>query len=211
MQEIIIKQPAHDNPLLNFLEQYWRILAAILVAAVVLAGGYAGYTLMSGHSRGKAVEALGTIIAEKTGPERLTALESFLASAPSSVKPAVLLEIARTAQEQKAYDKAADAWAQLANIAPPGTRELAVIGQATALALGGNKTQAVNILSDFSTKAPKAFDTIVTRQLAVIAEEAGAWHEALTANLKLAAIDGLDPTTKAYYEAKAAAMKAKLQ
>ena len=211
MQEILINSPQHDNPLVNFLARYWRVLAAVAVAVVVVTGGYAGYTLVSGHNREKAIEALGSIIVEKTGTQRLSALENYLASAPSSIRAAVLLEIARTAQEQKAFDKASGAWAQLANTAPPGTRELAVIGQSTALALGGNKTQAVAILSDFLPKAPKAFEIIVARQLAVIAEEAKAWNEALAANLKLAATEGLDPTTKAYYEAKAAAMKANMQ
>jgi len=211
MADINVTRPEHGNPLANFLTQHWRPLALITVAIVVIAAGYAAYVIAGQHSKGKGMNALGDIIATKTGPERLTALESYLASAPSSVKAAVLLEIARTAQDQKAFDKAAKAWAELAAIAPEGTRELAILGQATALAYGGDKSQAVKILSDFLPKAPKAFQIVATRQLAVIAEEAQAWNEALAANQKLAQADGADAITKAYYEAKVAEIKSKIK
>jgi len=211
MADINVTRPEHGNSLANFLTQHWRPLAITAVAIVVVAAGYAVYAITGQHSKEKATNVLGGIIAEKTGPERLAALESYLASAPSSAKTAVLLEIARTAQEQKAFDKAAKAWAELAASAPEGTKELAVLGQATALAYGGNKPQAVKILSDFLPKAPKAYQIVATTQLAIIAEEAQAWSEALTANQKLAEADTANAATKAYYEAKVAEIKSKMK
>lgn len=209
MADITFERPEQMTPLARFVSQYWRVAAAGVVAALLLLAGIAWYKALAKQSLAKAENELGAIIAEKTGPERLSALEAFLKTAPDSIKGAALLETARTALDQRAFAKAADAWNQLAVSGPDGMRELAVIGQATALAQAGELPKAVSILSDFLPKAPKAMQPIVARQLGAVAEEAKAWKEALAAYelMKNSANGG----SKSFYEAKIDEIKAKMQ
>lgn len=209
MADITFEHSESTNPLARFMTQYWRTLAVAVAAAVLAAAGYAWYVSSAKQAKIKAEDELGAIIAGQTGPKRLEALENYLKSCPASTKGAALLEIARTAQEQSAFDKAADAWNQLAIIGPDGIRELAVMGRASAMAQGGDKGQAVKILSDFLPKAPKAFQPVVARQLAAVAEEAQAWTEALAAyeRMRDSGVGG----NKAYYETKIAEIKAKMK
>ena len=209
MADITFERPEQMSPLARFVSQYWRTAAAAVVAALVAVAAYAWYTASAQQSKVKAENDLGAIIATKTGPERLAALEAYLKGAPASTKGAALLELARTAQEQSAFDKAADAWNQLSMTGPDGIRELAVMGRASAVALSGDKAQAVKILSDFLPKAPKGFQPVVARQLAGVAEEAQAWNEALAAYERMK--DSGAGGNKAFYEAKIDEIKAKMK
>ena len=209
MADITFERPEQMNPLTRFMSQYWRTIAVAVAAALVAAAAYAWYASNAKQAKIKAENELGTIIATKTGQERLGALESYFKTAPASTKGAALLEIARTALEQKAFDKAADAWNQLSIMGPDGMREIAVMGRATAVAQGGDKAQAVNILADFLPKSPKTLQPIVARQLAAVAEEAQAWNEALAAYERMK--DTGSGGNKAFYEAKIAEIKAKMK
>ena len=209
MTDITFERPEQMSPLARFMSQYWRTIAVALAAALVAVAAYAWYASGAKQAKIKAENELGAIIATKTGQERLEALEGYLKAAPASTKGAALLEIARTAQEQKAYDKAAEAWNQLSIVAPDGMREIAVMGRATSLAQGGDKAQAVKILADLLPKAPKTFQPIVARQLAAVAEEAQAWNEALAAYERMR--DAGTGGNKAFYEAKIAEIKAKMK
>lgn len=209
MADITFDRPEQQSPLARFIQHYWRTMAAIVTALIVGLAAYAWYDASVTSAAAKAANELGTIIATKTGQERTDALESYIKTAPSATKPAALLELARTAQEQNAFGKAADAWNQLSLIAPEGLRENAILGRAATLAQAGDKTQAVKILMDFLPKAPKVYQPVVARQLAVVAEEAQSWNEALAAyeKMKDAGLGG----NKAYYEAKIAEIKSKIQ
>jgi hypothetical protein len=207
MADISFDRPEQANPLANFISQYWRTAVVAVIAAVAAAGGYAWYTSSVKAAKQKAENELGAIIANQTGPERLANLEAYLKNAPSSTKGAALLEIARTAQDQREFAKAADAWNQLSITGPDGMRELAVMGHASALAQAGDKAKAVKILADFLPKAPKAFQALAARQLASIAEEAQAWSEAVAAYERLKEAAG--NSNKAYFDAKLEELKAK--
>lgn len=209
MADITFERPEQMSPLARFLAHSWRILAVLVLVAVACAAGFAWYTSSAKKAQTKAENDLGAIIAAQTGPERLAALETYVKSAPAGAKGAALLEIARTAQEQHAFDKAADAWNQLSLIGPDGMREIAVMGHATALAQGGDKAKAVKLLADFLPKTPKAMQPIVARQLAAIAEEAQAWNEALAAYERMR--DAGAGGNKAFYEGKIEEIKSKMK
>ncbi len=211
MADITFDRPEQSSPLARFISSYWRTIAVLIAAMVVGAAGYAWYAASAKQATIKAENELGAIIASKTGDERMTALDAYLKSAPSSTKGAALLEIARTAQEQGKFDKAAEAWNQLSLTGPEGIRELAVIGQASALAQAGDKTKAVKLLVDFLPKASKAFLPVAARQLAALAEEAQAWGDALTAYERMRDISGAVGGNKAFYDAKIAEIKAKMK
>jgi len=207
MADISFDRGEHDNPLSAFLSKNWRTLAAAIVAAVLAAGGYAAYTAYAKKAKATAENDLGAIIATQTGPERLAALEAYAKTAPASTKDAALLELARTATEQGNFAKASEAWNQLSLAAPGGVRDLALLGQASALAQAGDKAQAVKILADFLPKAPKTFQPLVARQLAAVAEDAQAWTEALAAYERMR--DAVEGSNKALYESKIAEIRAK--
>lgn len=209
MADITFDRPQQSSPLARFLQNYWRTLAALIIAAVVAAAGYAWYNSSTKQSKIKAENELGAIIASKTGPERLTALEAYLKTAPSSTKGAALLEIANTAQDQGNFEKAAEVWNQLYLTGPEGMREIAGMGYATALAQKGDKQGSVKFLVDLLGKAPKAFQPVVARQLAAVAEEAKAWPEAVNAYERMK--DMGQGGNKAFYESKIAEIKAKMQ
>lgn len=209
MADITFERPEQMSPLARFLAHSWRPLAALVIVAVLAAAGYAVYTSSAKKAQAKAENDLGAIIATQTGPERLAALEAYVKTAPATTKGAALLEMARTAQEQRVFDKAADAWNQLSLIGPDGMREIAVMGHATALAQGGDKAKAVKLLSDFLPKAPKAMQPIVARQLAAVAEEAQAWNEALAAYERMR--DAGSGGNKAFYESKIDEIKSKMK
>ncbi|GFK94282.1 hypothetical protein NNJEOMEG_02124 [Fundidesulfovibrio magnetotacticus] len=207
MADISFDRGGQDNPLASFLGNNWRTLIAAVVAALLAVGGYAAYTSYAKKAKAQAENDLGAIIASKTGPERLSALEAYVKTAPASTKDAALLELARTAAEQGNHAKAAEAWNQLALAAPGGVKDLAVLGQASALAQAGDKAQAVKLLADFMPKAPKAFQPLVARQLAAVAEDAQAWTEALAAYERLR--EAAEGGNKALFEAKITEIKAK--
>lgn len=209
MADITFERPEQMSPLMRFVSQYWRTAVVAVVAALLAVAAYVWYNQSAKQAKIKAENELGAIISTQTGPERLAALETYLKNAPASTKGAALLEIARTAQEQNAFDKAADAWNQLSITGPDGIRELAVMGRASAVAQGGDKAQAVKILADFLPKAPKGFQPVVARQLAVVAEEAQSWSEALAAYERMKDLGA--GGNKDFYEAKISEIKAKMK
>lgn len=210
MQDINIPRYNGQNTFQHFILTQWRVLAALIVAVLVAAAGYSYYQHVRQQARVQAENNLGVIIATKTGPERLTALEDFLKTAPSSIKDAVLLEIARTSMDQGKFERASQAWGDVALTAPEGMRTVAAIGQATTLAQSGSKDKAVKLLADLLPKAPQPFQLSVARQLASVAEEAQMYPEAIAAYERLKDAAG-SPGNKAFYDTKIADLKSKIK
>jgi len=210
MQDINIPQHDDQNAFVDFIVTRWRVLAALIVAVLVTVAGYAYYQHVRQQAKVQAENNLGMIIATKTGPERMNALEDFLKTAPSSAKDAVLLEIARTSMDQGKFDRAAQAWGDLSMSAPEGMRTVAAIGQATTLAQAGSKDKAVKLLVDLLPKAPPAFQLPVARQLASLAEDAQMYPEAVAAYERLREAAG-SAGNKAFYDAKIADLKSKIK
>lgn len=209
MTEINIPQYQSPKDSDHFLLAHWRVIAALIVAVIVAVAAFTWYRHMQNQDKLKAENELGVIIVTKTGPERMQALEAFSKTAPSSIKDAVNLEIARTAVGQRDFAKSAEAFNALALTAPEGMRALAAMGQATSLAQAGDKAQAVKMLSDLMPKAPKTFQPVVARQLAAVAEDAKMYKEALAAYERL--LEAVSGGNKTYYESKVASLKAQLK
>jgi tetratricopeptide (TPR) repeat protein len=206
MEEIIqIQRDAHSS-LTRFIFNNWRWLAGLAVAAILGAGVYAYSSHLARQAKLNAENGLGTIIASKTGDERLQALDEFLKTAPSSMKGAVLLEIARTSQDQGDYKRAAQAWNELSLVATEGMRTLASLGQSTALARSGDRETAIKQLKDLLGSSPTTFQPIIAQELAAVAEEAKMYPEAVQAYQKL--LETSTGRNKAYYEMKLATTKA---
>lgn len=197
------------NPVASFVIDNWRVLAALAVAAVLAATGYSLYSHFSTKSRIASDNELGAIIATKTGPDRMAALEDFLKKAPDALKGAVHLEIVRTSLDQRDFKRAAKAWSDLALIAPEGMKTLAGLGQATVTAQAGDAAQAVKMLTGLLPQSPKMFLPVIQQEIAAIAEEAGMLSEALAAYENLR--DSAGGRNKSYFEAKVAELKTKIK
>lgn len=210
MQDIQISHPEDQNAFLHFIVTQWRVLAILIVAVLLAVAGYSYYQHVRQQAKVQAENNLGLIIATKTGPDRMAALEDFLKTAPSSIKDAVLLEIARTSMDQGKFDKAAQAWGELAKTAPEGMRTVAAIGEATTLAQTGEKEKAVKLLVDLLPKAPQTFQLPVARQLASLAEDAQMYPEAAAAYERLKEAAG-SAGNKAFYDTKIADLKSKIK
>ncbi len=158
------------------LEAIVRNLKPILLGAglvVLLAAGYALFSTYRNSALHEAQEELGTLLTQKSGAEKVAALESFLPKAPSALKPAVLFELAGTAMILNQYEKSLGFWRQLAGTVSGGEAILAHMGQARALALSGKPAEAVKELQDLKLKAAEPFKPAITRQIALAAEAAG--------------------------------------
>jgi len=173
LEDIESHVPESMHPAFEFAFKYRKMIAlgvgAVLAGAVI----YAGATAYTNRARTKAQAAMGTILLEKSGQERIDALEALLKTAPSSVESAVLLELAQAAMAAGEFDKAAGYWNQLAGETDDDLRNVARMGQAKSLILAGKPADAVAILKDLQGVVDDEYSIPVDRQLALAAEAAG--------------------------------------
>jgi cytochrome c-type biogenesis protein CcmH/NrfG len=200
---VAVSAPAFMQKLLD----NWKPLTAGVVVVLILAVGYGLFRSYREKAAAQAENELGQILIQKEGADRLVALENFLAKAPGSVKPAVLLELAKASTEQGQFKKAAEAWGTLARVATPAMGGVAVLGQAAALAQAGDNAQAEAVLVAAKDKMPKSFEVALNRQLALYAEQAGDYPRALSAYETLRDLG--QHATSAYFNAKINEIKAK--
>ncbi len=186
LEDIESHVPETLHPILEAAFKYWKQIAIGVGAILVGTALYAGFSAYNQRAMAEAQSKMGIILIEKTGQEKLDALNALLASAPSSVKPAVLLEMAQAAMTAGQYDKAADYWNQLAGNTDDDLKIVARMGKAKALQLAGKPADAVTILKDLQGVVDEEYSIPVTRQLAVAAEAAGDTAQALDAYKKLA-------------------------
>ncbi len=206
-----MKNTAPDDTaqrLLDFLVDNLKSIALGCGVLVLAVGIYAGVSHWRTSQAGKAADALGVILIQKTEPKaRVDALEAFLKDAPGPLRPTVLLELAASAMVSKQYAKASTAWAELEGSSSPDMKVIAGIGHAKSLLLEGKAPEALTLLKALKANSPQSYAMPVTRQLAVAAEQAGDAKTALEAYTELAT--KADGPGKPYFEFKANQLKAK--
>lgn len=195
-------------PLLRFVLDNARTIAAGLGVLVLAAGAGAGYRWWDAEKTREAQTELGMITVAKSGADRVQALEAFLAKAPSGVRNAVLLDLAAAAMELKDYDKAASAWERLA-AADGATGVVARIGRAQALSQAGKDAEALTVLEGLENSVSEISRNAVRGQLAVVAERAGKLDRAVAAYEQLVASESAG--NKDYFKSRAATLKARMQ
>ncbi|WP_419787374.1 transcriptional regulator [Pseudodesulfovibrio sp.] len=198
--------PDSMHPALEKAYRYRKAIAsgvgAVLACAVIIAG----WNVYSQRTEAKAQAALGTILLEKTGQDKITALEGLTGSVPSSVKPALLLELSEACMDAGDYTKAAGYWNDLAGYTEDDLNIVARLGQAKSLVLAGKPAEAVTILTDLQGTVDDEYTVPVNRQLAIAAEAAGNKATALTAYKALAE---KQITDKPFVDYKIAQLEAK--
>ena len=198
--------PDSMHPVLEAAFKYRKQLligVGAIIAATVL---YTGINAYNQRAMAKAQSEMGSILIEKSGQEKIDALEGLLASAPSSVKPAVLLELAQAAMTAGDFAKAAGYWNQLAGTTDDDLKVVARMGKAKCLQMEGKPAEAVTVLKDLQGVVQEEYSIPVTRQLAVAAEAAGDTALALQAYKDLAEQPVSD---KPYIDFKVAQLEAK--
>lgn len=195
-----IAQPTPSQP------AAWLKPALILMAlALVGAGAYSLFEYNSEKQTQKVAAEIGTAILGKEGAERLTALDGLLNQNLGSSKSYVLLEAARTALSMQDYAKAAAYWGKLEGASDSTLAALAVLGKASAQSQAGDNASALAALTAFAPKCPKAFELVLTRQLAVAAEATGNVSLAVASYEKM--LPAANVQTKAYLEDKIVNLK----
>ena len=194
--------------LLHFLVENLKAIAAGCGVILLIVAVYAGVNHWRDRQAAKSADALGVLLIEKTEPKaRMDALEAYLKDAPSSLRPAALLELAASAMVSKQYAKAGAAWAELEGSSSADMKVLAGIGHAKSLLLEGKAAEALTLLQALKAKSPKAYELPITRQLAVAAEQAGNNKVAQEAYAEIAAKG--EGAGKPYFEFKANQLKSK--
>jgi len=195
-------------PLLRFVLDNVRYIAAGLGVLVLAAGAGSGYRWWAAEKAREAQAELGVISVTKAGADRVQALEAFLAKAPSDVRYAALLDLAAAAMEMKDYDKAATAWERLAAV-DGATGVVARIGRAQALSQAGKDAEALAVLEGLENSVSEISRNAVRGQLAVVAERAGKLDRAVAAYEQLMASESAG--NKDYFKNRAEALKARMQ
>ncbi|MDR3641895.1 MAG: tetratricopeptide repeat protein [Humidesulfovibrio sp.] len=199
--------PNTSERLFEFLTDNLKAIIVGCIAIILGVAAYEGVSRYRAHSAAKAADVLGVILIQKTEPNaRVEALEGFLKDAPSSLKPTAELELAAAAMVAKQYDKATAAWTDLEGSSSTDMKTVAGIGHARSLMLQGKAQDALTLLQALKAKAPEAYKSAVTRQIAVAAEAAGNNKVASDAYTELAG-KGNASAGKAYFEFKANQLK----
>lgn len=201
--------PTHSGQMNPFIEALVKHQKNILFGAaglIVAAAIYAGFNTYSQKAEGSATAKLGTILIETSGDEKIAQLEQLLGDSPSSVKPAVLIELAQTSMVNAKYDKAVEYWDKVAAETGSNLEFVAQLGKAKCLTMGGKAQEALAVLQSLSESAPESFVIPLNRQLAVAAEQAQDEAAALAAYEKLAQENLPD---KQFIEYKVAQLKNK--
>ena len=175
MGEIQSEVAVEAAPFLRFIIKHSKaiVFLVLLLIAAIIATGVMQWQKSS--KQAKAEIELGSILAGASqGAERISRLEAFIANAPSTLQQGALLELALVAQKDGNHQRAAEAFAQAAQLG--GDSPLAImarINQADALVQAGKTEEALTVLGELEPKAPRSLQTIVRLALASTAELAG--------------------------------------
>jgi len=176
------------HPLLQKIQDNIKLIGAVLGCVVLVAAGITGYRYYKRTSLESARQTMSRIVAQNQGQAAVDALAEFLPQAPTEIKQAVRLEMARLSMSQEAFDAAASSWRQAAeNASDPNIRLVAKLGQAKAYRLMGRPEQCLELLEPLVSSAPKEYTRTLHYEIAVAAEDAGQWQRALKAYEQLQA------------------------
>ncbi|AMK12358.1 MAG: tetratricopeptide repeat protein [Pseudodesulfovibrio sp.] len=185
LADIEARTPQALHPILEAAFTYRKQLVLGVAAILVVAAAYAGFQAYGAKAKASAQAELGDILMTTTGAETLTKLDGLIGTAPSSVKPAVVLEAAQTAMTLGDYAKAAGYWEALVGLTEGEMQFVARLGNAKAMLLSGNAADALKEMNELVGLASAAYTVPVYRQLALTAEAAGDTAQALAAYKKL--------------------------
>ena len=168
------------HPLLHKIQEYQTIILTVVVAVVIGAASYSGYTFFTERAQQQAQEEINEILAMQDQEERIQALENFLEDAPGAMQGGALLELTRIYMDTGKYQQAADAFSRLEK-KDDSLQPMALLGRAKAYELMQNYSRSLDILQGASGEIPEEFKSQYHTQKAFVAEQAGNYQQALEA------------------------------
>lgn len=196
-------------PLWNFVLTHARKIASGVVVVVVIILAVAGWQWYREEQVADARLALGRIISIQDSARRVSALEGFIKDAPSAVSTAARLELAASAVELGNWDKAAAAYAGVAEA--EGDTPLAFaarLNHAQVLMHKGDFAAARDEFKTLAASAPADVAPVIHQQVAEAAVAAGDKAGAVAAyEAAVAALPPADKESAAFLRARIASLK----
>ncbi|WP_320007807.1 tetratricopeptide repeat protein [Maridesulfovibrio sp.] len=198
--------PDSLHPVLDYIIKNGKLIAAGIAAIILIAGGAAGFKYMNQQQLITAQSEMGSILIKYSGEEQVKALADFEKDAPSSMKPAVQLALAKSLMEISRFADAKAAWAAVGKSSPE-MAPVAGLGEAKCLILDNKAAEALPILEALKNSAGEEFAATIGRVQAEAAEQAGKFQLAIDAYQGLLASS---PQEAPYFKIKINELKAKL-
>ncbi|GAB7023198.1 YfgM family protein [Salidesulfovibrio brasiliensis] len=175
------KIPETMHPAFEAVVKYKKQIVMGIAAIFVIAAVFGLVRWQRANAESEAQTALGEILMNQQGADRVSKLEALLEDAPSSVEPAILLELSEACMQTENYGKAAEYYERLAQNSDDTVSIVAGMGRAKALILAGKAEESYTLLKELSEDAPESFAATIYRQMALSAEAAGKTDAALKA------------------------------
>jgi predicted negative regulator of RcsB-dependent stress response len=177
---------AEASPMLQFLIDNTRYIVLGIILFIIAIVGYWLYTSNVENTRAERQLEFGRLLIGKTGPERITALEEYLKTAPSSLHAAAWFAIAEAAQMEQDYPKTYQAWEQIAKL-DPEIKVTATLAMAQSLEEQKKDQAALDLLDSISSGLNSADQYNVNTRITILAENLGNYDRAIAACEAIAA------------------------
>ena len=184
-------------------------IALAVLGVIVLIIAVAAWQWYRESAAASARDDLGRIAASLDPAARLKALEDFAADAPSSVYLAAQLELARAAVESENWDKAAAAYAAVAERDPDSPLAFSArFNRADVLLRQGKAAEAATELETLLSQAPDNLKPFLNEQIGEAAEAAGRKDKAIAAyQAAVKELTSIAPAEAAYYQDRIAKLQ----
>ncbi len=190
--------PQSMKPLMEAVNKYKKHITLFIVIIVGLTVIWSGLRWHRNNQASKTRIAIGEILLNNQGQERLDKIVALAENAPSNMQASVYFEAASLALELKQYDKAAQYYKDIKVDSDDEIALIAKLGQAKAALLAGDAKKALEELKPLADSIPKTLIVPVNRQLALAAEQAGDKATAVKAYERLETAGTLDKQFVAY-------------
>lgn len=199
-----------NAPLLNFITKNASAIAGVVLAILLVLGGWAVWNWYHGGKQREAREELARINAELNGADRDKALSELAKNAPDSTKLFIYMSLGQSAQENGNPVLAADAYAKAASLDGDGALGLtAALGSVGSLLMQAEYQQALALLLELEKKLPQsANSTQLQQMLAEAAYRAGKLELAQQTYKKLG--EELTTPEGAYFRSRAGQIAAEM-
>ncbi len=215
LNEMQAEVSAEASPLFTFVIRHMRLIVSALLLLVLLTIGYGLWHWQQMSALDEAHMDFGKIIVGSQ-ENKYTALETLLADAPAVMTPAILLEMATVAVQNKDFEKALTAYAKVYANDPEGALgTIAAFNQAELLRHVGKTEASLNVLEQLQHQVPENMKALVLETMAATALQGGDKQKALAfyeAIIELAKTNGTEQNfTITFYKYQIAELKKQLQ
>jgi hypothetical protein len=169
-------------PLLQFIARHAAAIMVLLGLSVAVVVGVGAWQWYASKRDEEARADFARLLLQQQGAARVSALESFAATAPDSVRLAALMELGLAALAEKDAAKAAAAFARVAALDKGQALGVAaVLSEAQTLMQAGKAAESLEILEALENTVPEYMRIQVRGLIALNARQAGKTDRAVKA------------------------------